>query len=1034
MDVIFSGITGIATINLALVGSLVAMLAFFAATRESPSITDRQGWFSLGKWAFILHGLGVIGALANLFGMILTQQYQYHYVFSHSSNELPLNYAIACLWEGQEGSFLLWMFWHAILGLIFLKTGGKWRAGVLGTVASVQLILSSMVLGAYMDQLTVKIIYTILGLVPMNYLVYRTFLEASHKPDTTSNQQFLLTIGAGFVWLFSIVNLFKDQTGFTANVVNLGQIPFLAETVFGIAVICGLIYFYIKKQISFPFLASASVVLTLAVVGWMVNIADWKVGSSPFLLLKQVRGGDPIYQVNPDFVPANGNGLNALLQNYWMVIHPPTLFLGFASTVIPFGFVIASLIQRNYKEWVKDAAIWTIFSVMILGIGIIMGGYWAYETLNFGGYWNWDPVENASLVPWLLGVGALHGMLAYRKGKTNLHFTYILVISTFILVLYSTFLTRSGVLGEASVHSFTDLGLSGQLLVLLLTYVLVIVLLLVEHWNAIPSEKKEMSFWSRDFFLTLAALTLTFCAVEVSLFTSLPVINKIIGTNYAPPPNIPFFYYKWNVWFGIAIALFSAIGQYFYWTKIEQRTLLKAISTPFILAVIALIVVLGMMFYSDYAQQSVRWQFVYHQQFADKIAKGNLYEVIVNGILLTGDELLLVCGFFTLFANGLILLRLLLKGKHNLKHLGGSLAHIGFGMMLIGILFSSGFQDTITLNLSPNELGKEFNEAEKKENVQLFRHTPKLIKGYRVEYQGIKQAEAPLYNFKVISDNGAEAKVSFEDKHGDRYALQFPTKFFEIIPKGKIAPTAKSKSNEKNYDLDKLRFFVENQIDLIQPEMLNERSLYKLKFTTLDSSCNFTVMPETELSEGMGFTPHPARKIMWDHDLYVHVTSFPSKRDEPNWVLALPDKKISVGDSFAFGKTRIWLKKVETVKQTFTQVDLIAKMVLEVNHEGKKYITYPMLMIDQNGPVMVDSHLPELGLRFEFLMALPEENKLVLRVLQKNDKPDFITINAISKPFINLLWLGTFVLTFGFFIAIIRRIREKQSFPTNSNE
>jgi cytochrome c biogenesis factor len=106
----------------------------------------------------------------------------------------------------------------------------------------------------------------------------------------------------------------------------------------------------------------------------------------------------------------------------------------------------------------------------ILGLGILMGGYWAYETLNFGGYWNWDPVENAVYVPWLIMIASIHTMIIYKNNQTALKSSVVLVIAVFVLILYSTFLTRSGILGDASVHSFTDLGLSGQLLIYLLFF------------------------------------------------------------------------------------------------------------------------------------------------------------------------------------------------------------------------------------------------------------------------------------------------------------------------------------------------------------------------------------------------------------------------------------------------------------------------------------------------------------------------------------------------------------------------------------
>jgi cytochrome c-type biogenesis protein CcmF len=189
-----------------------------------------------------------------------------------------------------------------------------------------------------------------------------------------------------------------------------------------------------------------------------VFIFDYRIGSNPFLLLREHPefSNLPFVKIPTYLQNLDGRGLNPLLQNYWMTIHPPTLFLGFASTLIPFAYAIAGLWKKRYAAWLKPAIPWTFFGVMILGTGILMGGAWAYESLSFGGFWAWDPVENASLVPWLTFVGGAHVMLVARARNHSIGAAAILNIATFILILYSTFLTRSGILGDTSVHAFTD--------------------------------------------------------------------------------------------------------------------------------------------------------------------------------------------------------------------------------------------------------------------------------------------------------------------------------------------------------------------------------------------------------------------------------------------------------------------------------------------------------------------------------------------------------------------------------------------------
>ena len=217
--------------------------------------------------------------------------------------------------------------------------------------------------------------------------------------------------------------------------------------------------------------------LTQVFLGSMVlgvYVLGHKIGSSPFTLLRDEMTGAPIFQ-QPSYLQyiKDGNGLNPLLQNYWMTIHPPVLFCGFASVTIPFAFAITSLLRKDWNGWVKPVMPWTLFSVAILGTGILMGGAWAYESLSFGGFWAWDPVENMSFVPWLMVVAGMHMLLVYRYTKHSLITTYVFFILAFGFVLYSTFLTRSGILGDTSVHAFTDLGMTGQLLIYMAFFLVV---------------------------------------------------------------------------------------------------------------------------------------------------------------------------------------------------------------------------------------------------------------------------------------------------------------------------------------------------------------------------------------------------------------------------------------------------------------------------------------------------------------------------------------------------------------------------------
>ena len=204
-----------------------------------------------------------------------------------------------------------------------------------------------------------------------------------------------------------------------------------------------------------------------------VSVFSYKIGSNPFTLLRETYAGQPgTIFAQPDYLQYinDGNGLNPLLENIWMTIHPPILFIGYALALIPFAYAIAAFMKKDFRGWIRPSMPWVLLSLTFLGAGILLGGAWAYVSLTFGGFWAWDPVENSSLVPWLTLVAALHFMIVSRRQHFGLLFAFIFSMLSYILVLYATFLTRSGVLSETSAHSFGDNGLTSQLLAYLLVF------------------------------------------------------------------------------------------------------------------------------------------------------------------------------------------------------------------------------------------------------------------------------------------------------------------------------------------------------------------------------------------------------------------------------------------------------------------------------------------------------------------------------------------------------------------------------------
>lgn len=572
-------------VSLAFSAALIAAIAYLLFERKKTA-----GYHKLARAAFLSHVVAVLGIVGTLFYMMLNHYFEYDYVWKHSSLDLPLRYIFSAFWEGQEGSFILWLFWHAILGVILLFTAKKWEASTMAVFAAVQAFLASMILGIYP-----------LGL---------------------------------------------------------------------------------------------------------------KIGNSPFVLMRNLpeNMGLPWTQI-ADYLerfPAfmDGSGLNPLLQNYWMTIHPPTLFLGFASTLVPFAFALGALAKKDFKGWVKPALPWTFFSIGILGLGILMGGAWAYEALSFGGFWAWDPVENASLVPWLTMAATGHLLLIYRNKRTGLGAAFFMALLTFILILYSTFLTRSGVLGDASVHAFVDLGMSGQLLIYLLFFAVLAFGLLIYRYRQLPNAGQEDDLSSREFWMFIGSLVLLISAFQIIFSTSIPVINKLIGPEAAlplldekmAPPLDPIEHYNsFQVPFAIIITLLIALGQFLSYGRSKAKQFWRGISRSLAVSLILTALI------------------------------AQLYDFWSDAIQLS----LLFAAAFATVSN---LDFWLVKHRGRLSFSGSSIAHVGFALVMLGALISNAKKEVISSS-------KVFlaEELPSNENALMDLQDTVDLGAYRAVFEGMEQ-------------------------------------------------------------------------------------------------------------------------------------------------------------------------------------------------------------------------------------------------------------------------------------------------------
>ena len=790
-------------IVLSFCSALLALISYyFAAVKD----TLDNSWQRIGRIAVWLNTAAVIGIGSCLFYIIYNHYFEYHYAWAHSSRSLPVYYIISSFWEGQEGSFWLWMFWQSVLSAVLLWRAKSWENSVMTFVMLSQTFIASMLLG--------------------------------------------------------------------------------------------------------------------------VDILGLRVGSSPFILLRDALEG-PIFS-RPDYLSLieDGNGLNPLLQNYWMVIHPPALFLGFASMVVPFAYAAGGLWEKRYKDWIKPALPWALFAVMTLGAGIIMGSFWAYEALNFGGFWAWDPVENASIIPWLTLIAGVHVVLAYKHtGHSYFTATFLMLIS-FVLVLYASFLTRSGILGETSVHSFTDLGMFWHLVLYIMVFALLAALLLIVRRKEMPITKKDEETYSREFWLFIGALVLTVACVQIISSTSVPVFNAIFGTEIAPPTDVIKHYNKWQVPFAVVIALISGFSQYLKYKHTNPRKFFIRISVTFAVSLLVTALVV----------------------YVTEVYTNFMY------ILLTFSAV------FSIIANGSVLGEAF-KGKWKLA--GSAVAHIGFGLILVGALVAAATNSVVSINNTGVTFGEEFAKSNNpRENILLYENEPVKMDKYTVTYLGDSTEGPNIYyrvNYKVIDENTGKITEEF-----DLYPnAQQNAKMRTII----------ASPDTKHYLLHDIYTHV-SSVPLIEKEHA-------------------------------------------DHE---------GHSDDENYEEPLTHE-VTLGDTVRFRNGYAVVKGLNRNASIqnipLAANDLAAGLELEVIANDKKYTSEPIFLLKGGHKYDFGKKVDEAGLKFRFTDIHPEKNKLELMVYQM-PKPErkWIVMKAIRFPYINLFWGGTIIMVIGFLLSIFRRNKE----------
>jgi cytochrome c-type biogenesis protein CcmF len=277
------------------------------------------------------------------------------------------------------------------------------------------------------------------------------------------------------------------------------------------------------------------------------------------------------------FTPLDGRGLNPQLQNVGMTIHPPMLYLGYISITIPFAFAVAALLSRKLDTgWIHAIRKWTLISWLFLSIGITLGMWWAYVELGWGGYWAWDPVENASLLPWLTMTAFLHSVMIQEKRGMLKRWNLGLIVGTFLLSIFGTFITRSGVI--ASVHSFTQSNVGYFFLAFLIMAGAFGFTLLYTRWPLLKADVQLESMVSREAAFLFNNLLFVGIAFSVLWGTLFPIISELVrGTKITVGP--PFFN-RVNVPLGLLLLALTGIGPLIAWRKASTANLRRQFTWP----------------------------------------------------------------------------------------------------------------------------------------------------------------------------------------------------------------------------------------------------------------------------------------------------------------------------------------------------------------------------------------------------------------------------------------------------------------------
>ncbi len=911
---------------LSFVAALLSAFAYFWGTQQRQT-AGAENWVNLGRFGWLLHALATFGIIGSLFFLLVNKHYEYQYAWANVSDDLPFQYIFSAFWKEQQGSFLLWSFWHLVLGIFLILRGGKWEAPVLAVMALAEAFIGSMILG--------------------------------------------------------------------------------------------------------------------------LHFGEVRLGASPFDLLRDTMDA-PIFAQADYLTKVKGNGLNPLLQNYWMTIHPPTLFLGFASTVVPFAFAIAGLWMREHKEWLRPALQWALFSAAILGTGILMGGAWAYEALTFAGYWAWDPVENASLVPWITLVAGIHSNLIARNTGHSIRSAYGFYLATFLLILYSTYLTRSGILGDTSAHAFTEMGLSLQLIIYIGAFTVMGAALMAVRYADIPSIKKEESITAREFWMFLGALVLLFSAVLITGATSLPVWNKIVqifnpdyvGAALKDPIE---HHNRYQLWIAVFISLLSGGAQWLRYNERNWADRSRVFATHMGIAAAGAVVLTGL---------GLLW------------IKADAWQY----------KTMLFFGMFTLVSNVDYLISAV---KGNLKMAAAAVSHLGFGVLTLGILASGLNKEWISTNSFAMEGLIEGADAEQlQKNILLLKEAPMPMRsGIEATYLKdtvVRQTRTFNVRFRRLDGLGNPSGEEFMLTPNVMYDRQFSkivasnpsTQHYwgydifthvSSLPKGELDPEyARQQEDSLKYAPYEAivgdTIFTKKHYVIVEaltkkpthhdyvPEKGDLAFGLKLRAYDLISQKNYAAEPMMYLRPGKGGFALPAAVNLLQMRFRLTEESL-QKIFSVEQELKFTKFPLKEGQAFQYkGYTVQFVSVSRDVKHpnyTPESGDIAVAAQLNITApDGRQYQATPVYLIRGNQPFSLKDEVTAEGLHFQFesidpkagiltisaAQTTPEQRTIPIDIAEDAGRADYIVMEAIVFPGINFVWLGSILMLIGLALGLWRRL------------